>query len=72
MIRALVLDGKSNEEIVEAVKEVHPDAAIKPSHVSWEIGNQHRNETDWWERNRERVGEVRPGTNGTPQAAEGD
>lgn len=61
LIRVGLLEGLTNPEIRDRMLEVYPDSAMKPEHVSWTIGNERRNETDWWETHKERLKEVRPG-----------
>lgn len=61
LIRAGLVEGLSNPEIRDRVLEVYPDSKMKPEHVSWTIGNERRNETEWWETHKERLKELRPG-----------
>jgi len=65
LIRAGLLEGLTNEEIRDRVLEVYPDSAIKPAHVSWTLGNERRNSSAWWQKHRQRIGTLRPGTKGT-------
>lgn len=71
MILAGVLEGLSNQEIVERVKEIHPGSAIKPGHVSWAIGHERRRGSEWWEEHRHGLMEVRSGLKGLPVSGEG-
>lgn len=48
VIRAGLEQGLSNKEIVQNVKAEFPDSGITRGDVSWTIGNERRNETDWW------------------------
>lgn len=61
IIRTGLVAGPSDEEIREAVLEVHPDSKIEPGWVAWTIRNGRRNETEWCEAHKERLKELRPG-----------
>lgn len=49
LIRRGLAEGRTNEEIGELVHEVlGDDVPWQNGFVSWTIGNERRNETDWW------------------------